>query len=371
MLIISNNVFADAWTEIRNSCNWFTNRYKCHVGIKKQGQIGNYCSHTSANCSGVEEECSYTEYGGSNPYQVTWARAYAKVNEYENETYEFGGYDGTDQWYAGEDMSFLVPKYAKYFMTYPKMLGSNTHTSTSLKMGQVIFDEKNRKILIYNIHGVIKSNPVDITNDFAAFSISITRSNKENTESTNEYLARRIWHSNAFFNNGKLSLGGSLKQATVNVKKNEDNTEIVIEIPFIEISIPASIDMSEIEVNNGVDNGNKGEGVSEKFVINEDAKELTISEEVIPTEVFELSNYPNPIESNATTVTIKLPETEEIEVELCNYDGKVVDKIFKGEAKKEEILEFQIRTDKVSNGIGYIRLITGKKILMRKILIER
>lgn len=80
--------------------------------------------------------------------------------------------------------------------------------------------------------------------------------------------------------------------------------------------------MSEIVVNNGVDNGNKGEGISEKFVINDDAKELTISEEVIPTEVFELSNYPNPIESNATTVTIKLLKTEEIEVELCNYDGK-------------------------------------------------
>lgn len=31
------------------------------------------------------------------------------------------------------------------------------------------------------------------------------------------------------------------------------------------------------------------------------------------------------------------------------------------EVKKEEVLEFQIRTDKVSNGIGYIRLITVKK----------
>lgn len=371
MLTISNYAFADAWTEIKNNCNWFTNRYKCHVGIKKQGQIGNYCSHTSANCSGVEEECSYTEYGGSNPYQVTWARAYAKVNENENETYEFGGYDGTDQWYAGEDMSFFAPKYAKYFMTYPKFLKSKRYTSTALKIGQVVFDVKNRKILIYRVHGVISSNPLDITNDFAAFTISITRSNNKNTESTDEYLSRRIWYSNAFFNNGKLSLGGSLKSATVNVKKSIDNTEIVVEIPLIEISVPASIDMSEIEVNNGVDNGNKGEGISEKFVINEDAKELIVSEEVIPKEVFELSNYPNPIENNTTTITLKLPETDHIEIDLCNYDGEVVDKIFIGEAKKNEILEFQIKTDKVSNGIGYIRLITNEKILMRKILIQR
>ena len=102
--MVSCEVKADAWVQYNGVCNWFTKRYKAHVGIKKVGQFGSECGKTTSNCYNVEEECIYRVC--EDYFCVTWARAYAKINDQGNEVYEYGGFDGTNQWLAGSDATF-------------------------------------------------------------------------------------------------------------------------------------------------------------------------------------------------------------------------------------------------------------------------
>lgn len=365
-IIASNLAFADAWVQNNTVCNWFTKRYKAHVGIKKAGALSDYCSQTERDCYNIEIECNKAIC--QDYFCGYYARAYAQINDQGSNIIEYGGFDGDDYWYAGYDVSFKKPVQTYYPMIfYRKSKERFTETQCSVKKTQ--FDFKSHSIILHNITGTINLQTNDLVNDFASIVISLTKKSNSDDELRDDiYLKNLIYSSKIFVNNGVLKLKGLIKKDMILTKSVDKLTYISFSIPTLVISVPADINLDDVSLNIGVDSGNLGFGISDKFAIENDAESYVISEEITtPNEQLTIKNYPNPAESNHISIDFQLSESENVEVLLYDNNGNVLDTLFKGYVEKGQTKTINdINISKV-HITGYIKIVTPQKIVMKKI----
>lgn len=364
--------FSDAWIRY-SDCNWFSNRYKVRVKIKKQGNWSNYCSKTDANCSGVEEECRYPPNVPGDPFGVTWARAYGKINDSEFDIAQFGGYDGIDQWIAGEDVLLKMPQFSPYPMVERMMAQSKRHVASGSKVGRIEFDYVNHIIHLYKITGSIEVESFDKANDFGAIVISVTRAvtdalgyEKEPTDE--EYTRSLVWDTRCLLNNGRISMKGALNARHFTSKVDGEKMLAVMSVDHIAIPIDPSLDMKTLQVNMGVDNGNMGMGISDRFNIDNAEETVQIVDQADVAETLSFYNYPNPVVGRNTEVYFEINRTEQVQLLLCDENGLPVETVYSGTAEKNQKLQFTINLGKIRL-MGYLKLILSDKVLVRKILI--
>lgn len=371
--LCSISSYADAWTHYSGNCNWFSKRYKVHVDIKKQGSLFNYCGKTEADCYHAEAECRYPEVT-AEPFNFTYARAYALRNDSQNIVEVYGGYDGSHQWIAGANVLMQVPRFSTHPMI-ERMIGrSRRYGTAKAQIGRIEFDYKHHVIHLYDISSAIEVNSFDKANDFAAMVLSVTKiltdsSGNEIEPSDKEYTQSLVWDTRCLLNNGRLLLKGGLKSGHVASKSEEDKSTVTIFANHIAIPIDPKLDMENLQVNIGVDNGNLGMGISERFEISGNAEEtVQLAEETEMVETLNFYNYPNPVVGKSTEVYFEINTNEQVQLLLCDENGLPVETIFSGIAEKKQKLQFTVNLSKIRR-LGYLKLILPEKVLVRKILI--
>jgi hypothetical protein len=365
-MLIINEANADAWTITNSGCSWFTKRYKAHVGIKRAWQVGNQCSDTDRDCYFVELDCRHGP--ALDFFSAYYARAYAKISDNGSETIEFGGYDGTDYWYAGSDVRFKKPTQAHYPMIFLQK-DKDRFGQSSCKVKRTEFDVKNHRIILHNVEGVINLQTSDPMNDFAAIVISLTRRTDDSAELSDDvYMSNLISSSKIFLNNGSLKLKGIVKKEMIKTKIQGKLLNATFSAGKLIIPVPKDISLDDVSVNIGVDNGNLGMGVSDKFAIENDVETYKIMEFSAPTEVLSISNYPNPSPNQLISVDFQLSESDNVEVFLCDDNGNVINTLYKGNVQKGEqktINDVNIDKIKIS---GYVKIVTPQKTITKKIM---
>jgi hypothetical protein len=170
-------------------------------------------------------------------------------------------------------------------------------------------------------------------------------------------------------NNGKLLFEGNFKAEHFVTNGNNEMDEVKVNIKSMDIIIPKNIDMNNISVNMGLDNGNLGIGVSSKFRVDNKNSAHQISKSSVIEEEFSFTGYPNP-NSGRFTVHLKLPTTQQIEVSVFNSNGSLIKSLYKGEAKKEAPIEIKADLSALLPGVYFLKLSTPDKVLVRKLLKE-
>lgn len=370
--------FADAWTHYGGACNWFSKRYKAHVGIKRNGEAGCYCCHTVANCSGIELECKYTlpvDNPPNVPFEATIARAYAIINANQEYSEAFGGYAEGRDWYAGADVSLKVPTYSLFPVIESSRLSNHKRVGGWARIGEIVFDTVNHVIHLYNITASIDVDTYDKANDFAAFAISVSREPRsaqvELAEPTDkEYVERLVWETKCMLNNGRLRTLGVISPRYFKHSIEKTKLSSTLNIPHIEIPVGKNVDMSDLYVNLGVDNGSIGLGVSDKFNIDTATEELMLTEPDVVEEQLEFTNYPNPVSEARTEVYFELKRQQYVQLMLCDAQGVPIKILFDGEVNANERRSFKVDLQGLKGPIGFFRLVLPDKVLVRKILIH-
>jgi hypothetical protein len=377
-LTISNSSLADAWTHYGGACNWFSKRYKAHVGIKRNGEVGCYCCHTDANCSGVELECKYTlpvNNPPNLPFEATIARAYAIINANQEYSEAFGGYAEGRDWYAGADVSLKIPTYSRFPVIESFKFDKHKRVGGWARIGRIVYDTVNHVIHLYDITASIDVETYDKANDFAAIALSVSREPRTaQTEfvepSDKEYVERLIWETKVMLNNGRLRTQGVISSKNFNNSVTSGKLNSSLNIEHIEIPISKNLDMSDLYVNLGVDNGSIGLGVSDKFNIENATEELTLQEPETIEEQLEFTNYPNPVSGASTEVYFELKREQNAQLMLCDGQGKPIKTLFEGTVMANQRKAFTIDLQLIKGPVGFFRLVLSDKILVRKILIQ-
>ncbi len=322
----------------------------------------------------VQLECRYPDPTPQIPFQLTYARAFAKINDTENIVEEYGGLESGHQWLAGANVIFKTPPYSAYPMVQQVVGGTKRNTSAKSIIGRVVFDPIHHVIHLYDIRGSIEVESFDKANDFGAIAISITNEQAnvlsiDQEPTDEEYVKRLVWETKCLFNNGRLSMKGAFKSNHFVSKVDGDKLTATMHVKHISIPIDPSIDMSLLQVNMGVDNGNIGMGISDKFKLDDAVESVQIAEAAELNELLEFSNYPNPVADRTTQAYIKINRTERVQLLLCDENGVALETIFDGTVGKDQQRQFRVSLKKITGRVGYLKLILPDKVLVRKILL--
>jgi len=243
-----------------------------------------------------------------------------------------------------------------------------------------IFDESAYTVTINGLEGILRlSNASDVANDFVAFTVSITyepdsyEPSEDPVKEESEYLDNLIWSSRAVYNNGTIKMSGDFAPSHFTVTLNDGpkrNTEIALSAKPIIVSIPEEYNLDDLSVNIGVDAGNLGYGISEKFNIREATNIVKINEPHVPEGIFEFQGFPNPVQDDLIIKT-KLPYTTHGIISLIDSDGNLVKTLYKGEIRADQELELEQSLKGLPrNRIYFLELSTHQERLARKIILK-
>ena len=386
---LTSSVQADSWVKVRK-CNWFYKQWKTFA------RVDNFFG--DAICKRKDKSCEFAE-SGCYWDDITRTRAYAVGGDVVKKG-PFGPFSVElyDYYYAGEvieptdfegrDAGFsriLMPSdQTKYFITKPdtKLLDKNANSKGFIESegSKPVFDEENHAIIIKNVSGGLEMGVVDLANDFQALTVSVTHEPKSYTENENpyeeekQYLENLIWSSTAMLNNGRILMDGDFMPSNFRVTKNDGQkkrVEVKFHIDEWIIPIPKDISLDEVSINFGIDGGNLGYGVSEKFSVRNPTESVMINSPFIPEETFEFVNYPNPI-SEKLKIRIGLPYTDNVEVMLKDINGKLVKKIYEGRVLANEVIEIEESLNDLPSAgkVYFLQMYTRDQILVRKVLTE-
>jgi ELWxxDGT repeat protein len=84
----------------------------------------------------------------------------------------------------------------------------------------------------------------------------------------------------------------------------------------------------------------------------------------------QLTAFPNPF-SDQTTLQFTLPESGEASLEVYDLNGRLVRRLFAGEAEAGTAQEFTFDGRDLARGLYLARLVTGQRVLTRKIMLTR
>ena len=84
----------------------------------------------------------------------------------------------------------------------------------------------------------------------------------------------------------------------------------------------------------------------------------------------ELSAFPNPF-TDQTTLSFRLPEAGPATLEVYDLNGRLVRRLFSGEAAAGEQRQFEFEGRELARGIYLARLVTGQQVLTQKLVLGR
>lgn len=371
LLIFSHHLLlADAWFQINNSCNWFTKRYKVHVGIKRAWQVGNHCAYTAVDCSYIQRDCRYPEPEPNTPFQIFYAVADAMASANNPYAYHSGGFDGTDQWLAGSDVTTQIPLFSPFPMIEQEKNKKDRVSSGRLQIGSTVFDNQRHQVRLSDIKGYLSVKSFDKANDFSTFTVSITMIDTLNPDDFSDagYTKNLIWSTKAMVHNGKLLLEGKFNIKDFHIYESVQSDSISLAMNDLTIDIPAHIDMELLTVNVGVDNGNFGMGISEKFRMSGQKSEHFISETMLTEEIFTFKNYPNPVKDQIT-INFEVPYKQEVELAIYDPNGDKLLTLYQNQVEADQLVEVESDLRQLKAGVYYLKLKTAEKILVRKLIV--
>ena len=368
--------YADAWAEERSVCNWFTKRFVSFASVKTCSAIFNdVCSERHSHCYDAYSKCDYRY----PPFpQNSYAEAIATFGNLYSYHYGNNGYC------TGYDITYRVPT-----SNFPMVEGTNAGTKEiKLVIGKTTFDYANNAIILENINGTLSiKDALDKANIFASFVIALSYDKDNDGKSLHElddetYKSRLLWSTKAILNNGLIKMTGGYEEQVA--KSANDRTPFFRSNDFIIdkkegkahlkvdkyiIPLPKEVDLDKVVIGVGIDGGNLGLGISEKFSVEQAKSSLQIGEFYTPTEVFSFSNYPNPI-TDKTTIAIKLSANEKVNLVLYDKNGNVVKSFFNTEVKKDEMFSQEIDLSDLKKDVYFLKLILKDKTLVRKLFIN-
>ena len=373
---------AEAWTKDRNKCRTFSKRFVAHTKIKNCGALFDHCRRRTKDCHFTDAECFrlrdnalYSEARASIgwrtegvfPFEITWCcEPRTTLNLGPGDC---GGYDNLFSPSIYSCSPILEPSYSDNKRLF-------------LQASNVEFDYETHSVIISNIEGLLAMNSTDLINDFAALVISVTNEpeyveyhNEE--EDTRQYLSNLVWSAKAMFNNGEIQLNENFDVSHFIVdRESGNNSPSQAKLAIRELRIPISyeIDLDNLSVNFGVDGGNLGYGISEKFAIERVSHRILISDPAGISEDFNFLNYPNPI-SEELKISIALPYESSAQVILFDINGNVAAELFEGKLKKDQNLNLafdvqNLKSNTTKHKVYFLKLITDRRTLIRKVLIE-
>ncbi len=281
---------------------------------------------------------------------------------------------------AGFNRVALPADKTSYHVTRPFLDGpvQNSSGYISTVNEKSIYDEVNHTITVKNLKGILEMNALDVANDFTAFTISVTHEPESYVESEDPYkeeeayMQNLIWSSTAMLNNGRVLMDGAFRSSLFKVTKNDGpQSEVSVELNIEElvIQIPENISLDEVSVNFGVDGGNLGYGISEKFMVDNPTDELTINPFFVPEEEFTFENYPNAV-SDILNIKLKLPQSTKTTLLLLDINGNTIKQIYRGGigANREFILEEDVSN--LKEGVYLLVVELQSHSLVRKVIVK-
>lgn len=137
------------------------------------------------------------------------------------------------------------------------------------------------------------------------------------------------------------------------------------------VNVPKKYDLDEVSVNFGVDLGNLGWGISEKFAIRKADNELRIHEAFVPEALLDFSYFPNPTD-NLINVEAELPYTDDVTVSIIDLNAQVVKELYQGRIKAGHPLQVQAAlSDLPGKRVYILELHTRKESIRRKIILDQ
>lgn len=396
ILLPTPSAQADVWFKVRGSCSWFYKQYKTRAWINQVqiggGVLAGYCNETKTDCDLAKCDCYWSDKTVDRAIAIAGDRfkvpsddpvftVWLENTGYAKYVLKDGGYNGEPNSSAGFNRMLLLSDQTNYFIAQPKVAIANSTREGSIyhQGGAPIFDYENHTITILDVRGELQVGVSDLTNDFSALTISVTHEPHAYVESEDpytaedEYLNNLVWSSTAMLNNGRVLMDGVLTPANFTVTKNDgqkSTVAVAMHIDKLIIPVPENIDLDEVSINFGVDGGNLGLGISQKFNVTNPEHELTINPLFFPEEVFEFVNYPNPV-SDVLNIQIELPYTYLVKVRLLDINGKKVKDMYEGYLPANQLLEIQGSLKGLpAHRVYFLELETRDRVLTRKVIIE-
>jgi len=370
LLVLPENAFADSWAKKRRTCRSWRAKYKTMAKVKQCGAWVADCKRYAKTCDGATGAVSFCSRAEPDANGVLIVNT---ANAISNQSLQTSSANAPhEDWCAGFDQMAQLPNLSlapifQYKGNFERVRNSE------LSIGEVIFDDEKRQITIFNIEGELNLHSLDVTNDFSALVLSITSDTEK--DETEEYLTdakyyeNLIWESKILLTNKRLFSYNELAKGIRNKVDEDGRVYTKISLQSITIDVPKGVDMEDISINVGSNEGNLGYGISKKFNLSKEQKGVNITTFDIPLPNIEVkfNYYPNPV-INKLFTTIELPSTEEVTISLFREDGILIRNIYqeKVEGKKEVVLETDFSD--VKNGIYYLKMIIGNKTYTRRIV---
>lgn len=408
-LLHTNHLQADAWVKFRGKCRPWLKEWKTRAWVDNLPDSGgphinvDYdCNKRDKSCTKAVSNCYWDDRTRTRAYAVGGDRVRisdgdspfsAEIVDYTFADYEIvarclgstgtiigGGADCYGNDAAGFNRILLPADQTSYHITKPFLEEPtrNSRGHISITDSKPIYNEADHTIIIKNLKGVLGMRALDIANDFAAFTISVTHEPQSYVESEDpykeerEYMENLVWSSTAILNNGRVRMDGAFRSSSFEIMKNDGpQSEVTVELNIKEliIPIPKDISLDEVSVNFGVDGGNLGYGISNKFTVRNPTDQLIINPFFTPEETFTFENYPNAV-SDVLNIKVELPYSQETTIVLMDVNGDMVKQIYEGGIHANREFVFQESLSDLNEGIYFLVMEVRNQLLVRKVIVN-
>jgi hypothetical protein len=354
-LAATTSLFADHDTQQRGSCVGLP-KYKAKAII--HGPTYTF-SHWNSDTG-----CGYATAAISSDGLDQGKDGNGNINAYEevyigNDGFNEGGwaYNG---WSRGEVVESILPS-----LSFSPIVFSQNEKNISrdgYKGDGIVFDEINRTITIKNLTAFLNINSKDLRNDFATLEFKIFSEKIVNGESV---PVQTLWNAKFSILNGELALEGDFKASDFSNTSVGNNVYYSLNKTTKVIHIDESVDFKSLVVDMAGDNGNLGNGVTEKFAPHLTLNEINNLKDKVETASdfnFDIKKGENEIKVDITKNTTNASISE---VAIVSFDNK-----------SEKVLELSnvsgsqvVNTNNLAAGSYYLRYLINGNYYMKKFIL--
>ena len=241
------------------------------------------------------------------------------------------------------------------------------------------YDYVNHRIIIHGTEGHLMVHPDDIANEYTAVTVSLTYEPESYTESDDpakeeeEYNRNVFWSSRAILNNGLLQMEGFFQPNNFQTVSNDgvgNEIKVTFQVDKMVVDVPKEYDLDDISVNFGVDAGNLGWGISEKFAIRKAKNELLIHEAFIPNTTLDFHFYPNPT-ADQLKIDATIPYSDDVKISLYTIEGNFIKELYQGPMIADQPLHLQESVlSLLPHRMYLVEIRTSRDMIVRKLIRE-
>lgn len=407
-LLTAEPAYADASVTRRKNCTWYQNKFKTNAKIKHCGVLEKF-EADDKDCGGIVYAW-YESYGCYNagrdmaprkgeaipytPMFLNGTRLWENAKAYAETGYNTGLPLGFVAYVFGTIGSYKTPygrctswarfcngndeKATSYVSAFPivePVEPVNAFNTAVASSNSIEFDETGRLITIKGFKAVLRNLPYDRPNDYSAISINVFNSAADSIDNLirnddEVFRDKVLLKSRVLLNNGKLTVDGALRNASVTTKDSSGVQIAILSLDEITLKVDANVNPANISITAGSDVGNLGYGISEKYMPGTQSQVYDISSVGTSTDVLVFSNFSNPVVNSNFDAELELSSSDNVSVGLYDAHGNVVRSIHSGMLSARSRRIYTINTTGLRIGTYYLRVVGSSRTISRRVILE-